>query len=115
MYQFTYASIDINSVADGHDRDKQLMSHAIDLLDQARAAGPRSRQATQAVLFLQRIWTAFVDDLEAPENTTPKELRAHLLSIGGWLLREAEAVRVGRSNDIDALLDVSRSIRAGLD
>ena len=47
-------------------------------------------------------------------NALPKELRANLISIGLWLLREAEDVRQGRSDNFDGLIEVSQIIRDGI-
>ncbi|HEV7417853.1 flagellar biosynthesis regulator FlaF [Tianweitania sediminis] len=114
MYQFSYAEIQSDSVADSRDRERQLLSRSIDLLRDARTAGAQSHQSTEAILFLNRVWTTFVEDLGNPENSLPKELRANLISIGLWLLREAEEVRQGRSQNFDGLIDVSQIIRDGI-
>lgn len=114
MYQFSYAEIRTDAVADARDRERQLISRSIELLVDAKAAGTRSRQATEAMQFLHRIWTSFVGDLQAPENSTPPDLRTHLISVGSWILAEAEAVRLARSDNIDGLIDVSTTIRDGL-
>jgi flagellar biosynthesis activator protein FlaF len=114
MYQFSYAEIQADSVADSRDRERQLLSRSIDLLRDARDAGPQTRQATEAILFLNRVWTTFVEDLGSPDNSLPKELRANLISIGLWLLREAEEVRQGRSENFDGLIDISQIIRDGI-
>ena len=115
MYQFSYAAIEVDTIADARDRERQLLSRSIELLQDARTAGPRSRQAVEAALFVHRIWTSFVADLQAPENSTPQDLRDQLISVGSWLLAEAEALRLGRSADIDGLIDVSITALEGLD
>ncbi|WP_312798229.1 flagellar biosynthesis regulator FlaF [Tianweitania sp.] len=114
MYQFSYADIPADTIADARDRERQLLSRSIELLQDARDAGPRSRQAVEAALFVHRIWTSFVGDLQAPENSTPQDLRDHLIAVGSWLMAEAEALRLGRSADIDGLIDASSTIRDGL-
>jgi flagellar protein FlaF len=114
MYQFSYADIRAEAVADARDRERQLISRSIELLHDARETGPKSRQAVEAALFVRRIWTSFVEDLQAPENSTPQDLRDHLIAVGSWLASEAEAVRLGRSDNIDGLIDASTTIRDGL-
>jgi flagellar biosynthesis activator protein FlaF len=114
MYQFSYAEIQSESVADARDREKQLISRSIEMLVEAREKGSQSREAIEAIHFLSRVWTHFVDDLGSPENALPKELRANLISIGLWLLREAEEVRQGRSDNVDGLIEVSQIIRDGM-
>jgi flagellar biosynthesis activator protein FlaF len=114
MYQFSYAEIQSDSVADARDREKQLLTRSIDMLINAREIGLQSREAIEALLFVSRVWTLFVEDLGNPDNALPKELRANLISIGLWLLREAEEVRQGRSDNVEGLIEVSQIIRDGM-
>ncbi|MEP9372678.1 flagellar biosynthesis regulator FlaF [Mesorhizobium sp. KR1-2] len=114
MYQFAYADIQTDSVADAKDREKQLLSRSIDLLTEARAAGVSSMEAIEAIRFVNRLWTTFIEDLGSPDNALPRELRANLISIGLWLLREAEEVRQGRSDNFEGLIEVSQIIRDGI-
>ena len=114
MYQFSYADIQTDSVADARDRERQVLSRSIDMLHLARDAGMQSQQAIEAIHFLNRVWTTFLEDLGNPDNELPKELRANLVSIGLWLLREAESVRQGESDNFDGLIEVSQIIRDGI-
>lgn len=114
MYQFSYAEVQTDSVADARDRERQLLTRSIDLLAKARDKGPHSVQAAEAVHFLTRIWTVFIQDLGSAENELPGELRANLISIGLWLLREAEQVRQGSSDNFEGLIEVSQIIRDGI-
>jgi flagellar protein FlaF len=114
MYQFSYADIQTDSVADAKDRERQLLTRSIDMLVAARAVGSDSMEAIEALHFLNRVWTSLIEDLGSPENALPKELRANLISIGLWLLREAEDVRQGRSDNFDGLIEVSQIIRDGI-
>lgn len=114
MYQFSYAEIQSDSVADAKDRERQLLSRSIDMLALAQEKGAKSIEAVHAIHFLNRVWTAFVEDLGSDENGLPQELRANLISIGLWLLREAEEVRQGRSDNFEGLIEVSQIIRDGI-
>ena len=86
MYQFSYADIQTDSVADAKDRERQLLTRSIDLLSAAHTTGTESLQAIEAIHFLNRVWTSFIEDLGSPDNELPMELRANLISIGLWLL-----------------------------
>lgn len=114
MYQFSYADIQTDSVADAKDRERQLLTRSIDLLAAARDVGPMSMQAIEAIYFMNKVWTNFIDDLGSSDNELPTELRANLISIGLWLLREGEEVRQGRSNNFEGLIEVSQIIRDGI-
>ena len=114
MYQFSYADIQTDSVADAKDRERQLLTRSIDLLSVAHSHGKESLEAVEAIHFLNRVWTSFVEDLGSPDNELPMELRANLISIGLWLVREAEEVRQGRSDNFEGLIEVSQIIRDGI-
>ena len=114
MYQFSYADIQTDSVADAKDRERQLLTRSIALLMDASKAGQNSMEAVEALHFTNRVWTTFIEDLGSPDNALPKELRANLISIGLWLLREAEEVRQGRSQNFEGLIEVSQIIRDGI-
>ncbi|HWK67464.1 MAG TPA: flagellar biosynthesis regulator FlaF [Rhizobiaceae bacterium] len=114
MYQFSYADIQTDSIADAKERERQLLDRSIDLLLAAKEAGVQSQETVAAIHFLNRIWTAFIEDLGQPDNELPRELRANLISIGLWLLREAEAVRRGESDNFTGLIDISQIIRDGI-
>lgn len=114
MYQFSYEEIQADSIADAKDRERQVLSRSIELLHAAREAGADSHEATEAILFMNRLWTSFLEDLASNDNELPAELRANLISVGIWLLREGEAVRQGRSQNFDGLIEVSEIIRDGL-
>jgi len=107
MYQFSYADIQSNSVADAKDRERQLLTRSI-------AVGHDSMEAIEALHFTNRVWTTFVEDLGSSDNALPKELRANLISIGLWLLRETEDIRQGRTNNFEGLIEVSQIIRDGI-
>jgi flagellar protein FlaF len=114
MYQFSYADIQTDSVADARDRERQLLTRSIEMLGKAMETGPRSQESMEAVHFVNRIWTVFLEDLGSAENELPQELRANLISIGLWLLREGEAIRQGRSHNYEGMIEVSQIIRDGI-
>ena len=74
MYQFSYAEIQTESVADARDRERQILDRSIDLLVDARDAGTQSLQAVEAIHFMNRVWTSFIQDLGSTDNELPKEL-----------------------------------------
>jgi flagellar biosynthesis activator protein FlaF len=114
MYQFSYAEIQTDSIAEARDRERQLISRSIELLGRAKTKGAASMEAVEAIHFTNRVWTSFMEDLGSDDNELPKDLRANLLSIGMWVLREADAVRQGQSENFEGLIEVSAIIRDGI-
>ncbi|OCW56178.1 flagellar biosynthesis regulator FlaF [Hoeflea olei] len=114
MYQFSYADVQEDGVAEAREREREAITHSISLLEAAKASGLESRDATEAVYFVSRLWVRFVEDLASPENQLSEELRANLISIGIWILKEAERIRQRKSNNFQGIIDISRMIRDGL-
>lgn len=114
MYQFSYAEVLDEAPAGAREREYQALDRSIELLRAAEAAGVRSRECVEAVLYVRRLWNFFLEDLATAENDLPKALRAELISIGLWIIKEIEQIRLEKSKNFKAIIDVSTSIRDGL-
>ena len=114
MYQFSYAEVLDETPKGARERERQAIDRSIELLREAEKAGVNSRESIEAVLYVRRLWGLLIEDLARPENDLPKALRADLISIGLWIMREAEEIRLEKSDNFKGLIDVSLSIRDGL-
>ncbi len=114
MFQLRYAEIDDDSLTDAKERERELLQRSIDLLEVAREKGVKSFAASEAILFVVRLWSSFIEDLADQNNELPDELRASLISIGIWILKEAEAIRQEETDNFDGLIEISEIIRDGI-
>ncbi|MDO6962580.1 flagellar biosynthesis regulator FlaF [Rhizobium alvei] len=114
MYQFSYAEIMADDVADAKEREIQVLDKAIAMLHAAAGKGRDSSVAVEALFFTRRVWIAFIDDLRSPENQLPTDLRADLISIGIWVLKEIERIRLRKSENFQGIADIITIIRDGL-
>ncbi|HLW91739.1 MAG TPA: flagellar biosynthesis regulator FlaF [Roseiarcus sp.] len=114
MYQFSYAEVIDDSPREMRARERQAMDHAIQLLRTAQEKGPRSREVIDALFYLRRLWSIFMNDLNHPENELPQQLRAGLISIGIWMNKEIERVRTGATGDLTPMIEINEIIRDGL-
>jgi flagellar protein FlaF len=114
MYQFSYAEVQQDDVAEAKDRERQLLDRSVDMLVAAKGKGLQSREALDALFFVRRIWVRFIQDLGAAENELDEELRANLISVGIWILKEAERLRRGDTADFSGIIEISSIIRDGL-
>lgn len=114
MFEIRYAEVEQDSVSEAREREKALIQRSIDLLATARDKGRDSFEAAEAILFVVRLWSSFLEDLADPNNELPENLRASLISIGIWILREADAIRQEESDNFDGLIDISEIIRDGI-
>ena len=115
MYQFSYAEVKQESSATAREREREALDHALDVLTRAEEAGPRSREAIEAVYVTRNLWSILVEDLASPGNGLPEQLRARLISMGLWVMREGDAIRLGKTESFKAMIDVTAMIRDGLE
>lgn len=114
MYRFSYAEI-LEDASDGcRERERMAFNHAIDLLKAASSAHSSAPERSDAISFVQRLWTILIEDLMSSENGLPEALRAQLVSIGLWVMKEADLVRQGESKNLTALIEINSMIRDGL-
>jgi len=114
MYQFSYAEIARDVCVDARERERQAFDHSLDLLRKAERNGPRSRDAIEAIYITRSLWAILIEDLASPENDLPESLRGELISIGLWIMHEAEAIRLGKSENFAGIIEISQIIRDGL-
>ena len=87
MYQFSYAEIMEDGVANAKDRERQALDRSIELLAAARDDGHYTRTTVEALFYTRRVWIRFIEDLKQPDNELATELRADLISIAIWILK----------------------------
>ncbi|MBQ0824769.1 flagellar biosynthesis regulator FlaF [Microvirga terrae] len=114
MYRFSYAEVVEDAPRECRQREYEVFERAIGLLKAAEGRPSRSPEVNDAMEFLQRLWTAFVQDLAHPDNELPDKLKAQLISIGFWVMRESSRVALGEHNDLNALIDINTMIQEGL-
>lgn len=114
MYQLSYTEVLDDTPAQGRKNEQRAFEHSLELLREAQKAGTKSRQAIEAITFMNRMWGLLMEDLAKPDNGLPKELKAELISIGIWITGELERLRKGETDDFSAIIEVSSSIANGL-
>jgi flagellar protein FlaF len=114
MYQFPYAEVLDETPQSARAREREAIERSIELLQAADKAGVQSREAVEALLFVRRLWSVLIEDLAKTENDLPQQMRADLISIGLWVMREAEQIRLEKSSNFKGIIEVSQSIRDGL-
>jgi flagellar protein FlaF len=114
MYQQYYDEIAGETSARIRQNEARAFDHAIALIEKAHAAGVGTRESVEALFFMNRLWTTIIQDLSDAGNAFPADLKAKIISIGIWVLRQAEDIRQGRQNNFAPVLEVNKTIRAGL-
>jgi len=90
------------------------MDKVIGLLRDAQQKGPGSRARVDALFYLKKLWTIFLDDLNHPNNELSEQLRAGLISIGVWMMKEIERARASAKGDLTPMIEINEIVRDGL-
>lgn len=117
MYQLSYAEIQEDDQATSRRVEAMALDRAVEMLADAAAVpfgAVPSREGIEALHYVCQLWMVFARELAAPENALPDALRAQLISIAIWVLKEADAIRAGRSANYAGIGDICAMIRDGL-
>jgi len=114
MYEFAYNDVIEDSHQTLRARERAAMDRVIGMLQAAQEKGPQSRELIEALFYLRRLWTIFIDDLNDSNNELPVQLRAGIISIGLWMMKEIERVRSGAAADLTPMIEINELIRDGL-
>ena len=114
MYEFAYNEVIEDSRQTMRARERQAMDRVIAMLRAAQEEGPLSRERVEALFYLRRLWTIFLDDLKDPNNELPEQLRAGIISIGIWMMKEIDRARGRQTDDLTPMIEINEIIRDGL-
>jgi len=114
MYEFAYNEVVEESRQTMRARERAAMDRVIGMLRTAQDKGPLSRERVDALFYLRRLWTIFLDDLNDPNNELPAQLRAGIISIGLWMMKEIDRVRTRATDDLAPMIEINEIVRDGL-
>jgi flagellar biosynthesis activator protein FlaF len=114
MYEFAYNEVIEDSRQTMRARERQAMDRVIAMLRAAQEKGALSRERVEALFYLRRLWTIFLDDLKDPNNELPEQLRAGIISIGIWMMKEIDRARGRQTDDLTPMIEINEIIRDGL-
>ncbi len=117
MYKMSYAEIMESGAHAAREREKAALDRAIALLTAAEAKATEATEATDvadAVVYVQKLWTFFIENLSDPRNELNDALKRDLIAIGVWAVAESDRILANPSKSFSALIDVNKMIRDGL-
>jgi flagellar protein FlaF len=114
MFQFSYAEIMEDDLTVARDRERQILTRSIELLEAAKQSDKYDKDSIEAVYYTRRVWIRLVEDLRSADNQLSVEVRANLISIAIWILKELENIRRRTSTNYQGIIDITIIIRDGL-
>ena len=110
----SYDTVIEDGAREARGREQQALNHGIALLKRFQSGDIPTSEGAEALLYIRRLWTFFVEDLSSPRNGLPEKLRAELISIGLWIIGEADRIRQQESADVAELVAINTVIRDAL-
>ena len=114
MYQNSYAAILEDDQGEARRIEADALDRLVTLLRRAALLPSPSVDGVRALHLTRELWMIFMKELASADNALPEALRANLISIGIWISKEAEAIRLGRSNNYAGIADICAIVRDGL-
>jgi len=114
MYQSSYAEHLEGTPRECRERERRAFDLVIELLQQAEGDGAPPSGAAHGLHVLCRLWQTLIEDLVSPDNDLPEILKADLVSIGIWTIKQAQAIRAGKSTNYRGMIEICSIVRDGL-
>jgi flagellar protein FlaF len=114
MYKMSYAEIMEGGARVAREREKSALDRAIALMTAAEAKATDPNDVADAVVYVQKLWTFFIENLSDPRNELNDDLKRDLIAIGVWAVAESDRILANPSKSFSALIDVNKMIRDGL-
>ena len=109
-----YATVAEDSSQEARWRERELLDRGIEGLERIKSGTLQRNELIDALLYIRRLWTIFIEDLSRPDNGLPEKLRADIISIGLWVLKETDLIQHQGSGDVTQLIEINRLIRDAL-
>ena len=108
----------IKTTVSGRELEASVLTKAAYLLKDCKErwnGEGHFRRLDEALVFNQRIWTIFQDELIKEDNPLPKQLRADILNLSLFIdKRIIEVMGNPSSEKLDIIIDINLNIAAGL-
>ncbi len=96
------------------DTEYELLGKVTGALLRAESPDASLQERYKALLWNDKVWSAFRCDLLEEGNTLPHALKQQLVSIANWVSKETQLALDDRRVVLETLIEVNRQIMEGL-
>ena len=114
MYQRCYEEVLEDDQSAARRVEFMALDRAVTMLMRADEDKDAPFAGIEALHYTRQLWTTFANELASPDNALPESLRASLISIAIFILKEADAIGLGRSTNYAGIADICGIVRDGL-
>lgn len=115
MFNLAYAEAAEGDQGEARSEEYQAMEYSIGVMEASRRDPSSAGKRIKAIYDTANVWTMLMEDLAHPDNAYPNELKAGLISIGIYILKQLQAMRGDSSVSFAPIIDVTRTIKEGLE
>jgi len=102
-----------NAVSNSRDTEYRLLAQVTGGLLRAKEGRSDLQERLNAILRNEKVWMAFLEDLNDPGNRLPRDLKGNLASLAMFVIKETKLV-LDTDAPLDDLININRQIMAGL-
>lgn len=115
MFNLAYAEAAEGDQGEARSQEYQALEYSIGIMEASIKDPSSPNRRIKAIYDTANVWTLLLEDLASPENGYPNELKAGLISIGIYILKQLQAMRDDSSISFSAIIDVTKTIKEGLE
>lgn len=115
MFNLAYAESAEDDQGEARSQEYQALEYSIGVMEASTKDPISSAKRIKAIFDTANVWTLLLEDLGSPENDYPNELKAGLISIGIYILKQLQAMRDDSSVSFSAIIDITKTIKEGLE
>ena len=114
MFINEYIDIAADDQATQRANESELLTRTINSMIDSDSNPTDLTRRIKTLHFIREVWTYFLNDLASQENATPAELKASLISIGIFIIKHLEKMRSDTTVTFEPLVEITETIRKGL-
>lgn len=115
MFNLAYAEAAEGDQGEARSEEFQAMEYSIGVMEASLKDPANPGKRIKAIFDTANVWTLLMEDLGHSDNAYPNDLKAGLISIGIYILKKLQAMRSDSSVSFAPIIDVTRTIKEGLE
>jgi len=115
MFFQAYQEVNQDDQGSARSTEREVIGKSIAAMSACDVNPENLLDRVRTIHYVRDVWTYFLKDLALPENEMPNELKASLISIGIFILKHLELMRSQQDVHFDPIIEISQTIKKGLE
>lgn len=114
MFMQAYQDVAEDEQDSARENERFAVEQTIKLMKQSDLDPENHPLRAKAIHNTVQLWCHLLNDLVSKENANSAELKASIISIGIFIFKHLQSMRTERSITFRAVIEISETIRKGL-